>query len=70
MTAMETVTNSRISYREALRQIDEGLASRRKVAGLLGIGRVTLWRWLKDGTLRRLAEEEGARLDEAPQEDQ
>lgn len=56
---METVTTTRITAREAQRQIELGVPKRR-VARLLNVTPVTLWRWLKSGKLDRMAEAEAA----------
>ena len=56
---METVTTTRITAREAKRQLAADVRQR-QVANLLGVSRVTLWRWLRDGTLDAMAEKEDA----------
>lgn len=54
---METVTTTRITAREAKRQLANHVA-KGHVARLLGVTRVTLWRWLRDGTLDAMAQAE------------
>lgn len=60
---METVTITRITAREAQRQLALRVPKCR-VAELLGISRKTLWLWVKDGTLDRKAAAEDARREQ------